>query len=201
MKCKKAEEKIVALEAEITRNRERHSEALDRINEATRNIEEAEGKLKGALVGEDGKGAEALRAQIAELKEKSLLHDQLLVAGLDDELEELNRALAEAKQVRDNAVAEACRAWLAREVRQYDMAAKAVRERIQRLGACHYILRDIGSPDVYQKALGPAFKHIQQSRVLPIKNFDATLFMSGVRRSKETADAVRTEILGKDGKK
>lgn len=198
MKYQKAEEKVVALEAEIDRNRNRRGEAIERMNEASRSLEESREKLKAALVGEDQKRAIALQEQISELKDKVLLHDQLLVAGLDDQHEQLQKDLEEVKAAREKAIAKACRLWLAKEVGQYDQAAKAVRERIQRLQVAFHILRDIGAQDVYREALGPAWRHLNKSRVLPAKDFNVINFTSGIRWTNPVFDAVKSEILGKE---
>lgn len=193
--CKEVER----LEAEIKHNRERRAGAVERIYETTAAIEEAEQGLGEALVGEDTKKAEALRKQIADLRERSLRHDELLMAGLDDQLESLETALAAAELERDEAFSTLAKKWLDAEIGQHDRAVAELRLRLGRLLACHNMLIEIGRQDAYRDAVGAAYTYIPRSRITTIEGFDAKRFQDGAfGHSKVIHDAVEAEITGKE---
>ncbi len=201
------EEKVgeyAMLEAEILRITEAITATRGRLEEAQRQVMEADSgirafteDLRRALVGGDQEQIGPLEAALLE-NGAIIKRGALLIEGLEKELGALTDRLAQVEGERDSLFARMTGDWLRLEVADYDRMAKEFLLRVGRLIAAHRFLRDSGHGETYREVLGGAYEYLPLVKVPIISGFDRKRYLqeSSFPSGPIINEAVKSEILG-----
>lgn len=189
------EAEIKKLQAEFDSESERLKEVKKRLQTRKKDLEELWNRYKEKVIDGDSKEISSVEEDFKNRK-IHIQRDEALEAALKEKILNFEKTIDEKTKERNTLFSSLAREWLKKETSTYDANAKKAITSIQRLLACHNLLRGIDSTAIYQEVIGPAYEFLSSVRIPVIKSFDKSDFInSKIYTTHQTKERVFDEIV------